>query len=146
MCTVVNLLFSLASNRLVPTLLQTGKNHVRLIIAFDQLKLQENIPYQLVLAGNDRDRADEVHQVAEKASCTNCRYKKPCLAERPSPAPISLLYRSVASQAAAMAVRVQAELAEQKKAAQETEVDQSEAHINPYDEKAELGSIIDLVA
>ena len=47
-----------------------GKNHVRLIIAFDQLKLQENTPHQLVLAGNDRDRADEVHQVAEKASCT----------------------------------------------------------------------------
>ena len=70
MCTVVNLLFSLASNRLVPTLLQTGKNHVRLIIAFDQLKLQENIPHQLILAGNDPDRADEVHQVAEKASCT----------------------------------------------------------------------------
>ena len=45
-----------------------------------------------------------------------------------------------------MAVRLQAELAEQKKEAQETEVGQSEAHINPYDEKAELGSIIDLVA
>ena len=45
-----------------------GKNHVCLIIAFDQLKLQENTPHQLVLAGNDRDRADEVHQVAEKAS------------------------------------------------------------------------------
>ena len=77
---------------------------------------------------------------------SDCRYKKPCPAERPSPAPIYLLYRSVASQAAAMAVRVQAELAEQKKEAQETEVDQSEGHINPYDEKAELGSIIDLVA
>ena len=45
-----------------------------------------------------------------------------------------------------MAVRLQAELAEQKKAEQETEVDQSEGHINPYDEKPELGSIIDLVA
>jgi hypothetical protein len=66
-----------------------------------------------------------------------------------APADPSSQDRSVASQAAAMAVRVQAELAElaeQKKEEQETEVDQSEAHNNPYDKKAESGSIIDLVA
>ena len=51
-----------------------------------------------------------------------------------------------ASQAAAMAVRAQAELAEYKKEEQDNEVDQSEAHNNPYDKKAESGSIIDLVA
>ena len=45
-----------------------------------------------------------------------------------------------------MAVRVQAELAEQKKEEQDNEVDQSEAHYNPNDKKAESGSIIDLVA
>lgn len=45
-----------------------------------------------------------------------------------------------------MAVRAQAELAEQKKEEQDNEVDQSEAHNNPSDQKAESGSIIDLVA
>lgn len=63
-----------------------------------------------------------------------------------APADPSSQDRSVASQAAAMAVRAQAELAEYKKEEQDNEVDQSEAHNNPYDKKAESGSIIDLVA
>jgi len=43
-----------------------GKNHVRLIRAFAELKRKERIPHQLVLAGTDRERADEVHRTAEK--------------------------------------------------------------------------------
>ena len=41
-----------------------GKNHARLIRAFAELKRKEGIPHQLVLAGTDRERADEVHRVA----------------------------------------------------------------------------------
>jgi glycosyltransferase involved in cell wall biosynthesis len=42
-----------------------GKNHVRLIRAFSQLKASEQIPHQLVLAGSDWNQAEEVHRVAE---------------------------------------------------------------------------------
>ena len=44
-----------------------GKNHARLIRAFDRLKTREDIPHQLLLAGSDRERADEVHEAAAAA-------------------------------------------------------------------------------
>ncbi len=46
-----------------------GKNHVRLIRAFARLKASEGLPHQLVLAGSDWSRADEVHAVAAASSC-----------------------------------------------------------------------------
>ena len=42
-----------------------GKNHARLIRAFAELKRRDRIPHQLVLAGADRERAEEVHRTAE---------------------------------------------------------------------------------
>ncbi len=42
-----------------------GKNHVRLIRAFAEVKAKTNLPHQLVLAGSDWNRADEVHRVAD---------------------------------------------------------------------------------
>lgn len=42
-----------------------GKNHVKLIHAFDQLKAKDGIPHQLVLVGGDWTRSDVVHQAAE---------------------------------------------------------------------------------
>ena len=48
-----------------------GKNHARLIRAFDRLKSTEDIPHQLVLAGSDWVRAEEVHRAAEECSCTS---------------------------------------------------------------------------
>lgn len=44
-----------------------GKNHVRLIRAFSQLKKDTDLPHQLVLAGSDWTRADEVHKEAENS-------------------------------------------------------------------------------
>lgn len=44
-----------------------GKNHIRLIKAFNHLKKEENIPHQLVLAGSDWDRAEEVHREASES-------------------------------------------------------------------------------
>jgi len=44
-----------------------GKNHVRLIQAFDQLKTRENLPHQLVLAGSDWSGSEEVHKAASAA-------------------------------------------------------------------------------
>jgi glycosyltransferase involved in cell wall biosynthesis len=44
-----------------------GKNHVALIRAFERLKAREDLPHVLVLAGGDRERADEVHAVADAA-------------------------------------------------------------------------------
>ena len=41
-----------------------GKNHDRLIRAFADLKRKHGIPHQLVLAGSDRERAEEVHRTA----------------------------------------------------------------------------------
>jgi glycosyltransferase involved in cell wall biosynthesis len=41
-----------------------GKNHVRLIAAFENLKKQHRIPHQLVLVGPDKERALEVHRAA----------------------------------------------------------------------------------
>jgi len=43
-----------------------GKNHARLIQAFADLKRKDGIPHQLVLAGTDRERAEEVHRTAEE--------------------------------------------------------------------------------
>jgi glycosyltransferase involved in cell wall biosynthesis len=48
-----------------------GKNHVNLIKAFEALKKQLNIPHQLVLAGSDWDRAEEVHDCARNSSCSS---------------------------------------------------------------------------
>ena len=45
-----------------------GKNHAGLIHAFTSLKEKENIPHQLVLAGSDWDRAEEVHRAANESS------------------------------------------------------------------------------
>jgi glycosyltransferase involved in cell wall biosynthesis len=40
-----------------------GKNHVRLLRAFDQWKSRSGAPHQLLLAGSDWTRAAEVHRV-----------------------------------------------------------------------------------
>jgi glycosyltransferase involved in cell wall biosynthesis len=42
-----------------------GNNHVRLIKAFEIFKKRTGLPHQLVLAGSDRERAEEVHRAAE---------------------------------------------------------------------------------
>ncbi len=44
-----------------------GKNHVRLIRAFTQMKQNTALPHQLVLAGSDWTRAEEVHQAAAES-------------------------------------------------------------------------------
>jgi glycosyltransferase involved in cell wall biosynthesis len=44
-----------------------GKNHFRLIQAFDLLKEEHKVPHQLILAGGDWDRAEEVHQRAAES-------------------------------------------------------------------------------
>ena len=44
-----------------------GKNHVALIRAFDRMKTRTGLPHTLVLAGSDRERADEVHAEAARA-------------------------------------------------------------------------------
>lgn len=44
-----------------------GKNHARLIRAFAQLKQDKGLPHQLVLAGSDWNRAEEVHKAADAA-------------------------------------------------------------------------------
>ncbi|MFZ5949934.1 MAG: glycosyltransferase family 4 protein [Candidatus Rifleibacteriota bacterium] len=44
-----------------------GKNHVKLIKAFESLKSELQIPHCLVLAGSDWDRAEEVHALAERS-------------------------------------------------------------------------------
>jgi glycosyltransferase involved in cell wall biosynthesis len=44
-----------------------GKNHVRLIEAFDLLKKKENIPHHLVFGGEARERSEEVFQKAAKS-------------------------------------------------------------------------------
>jgi glycosyltransferase involved in cell wall biosynthesis len=44
-----------------------GKNHVRLIEAFELLKAREDIPHQLVLAGSDWTRAEAVHEAAAES-------------------------------------------------------------------------------
>lgn len=46
-----------------------GKNHVRLIRAFERLKRRGEFPHRLVLAGSDWARAEEVHRVAESTAC-----------------------------------------------------------------------------
>ena len=46
-----------------------GKNHVRLIRAFDRLKAEHPLPHQLVFAGTDWNRAEDVHAAAEAAAC-----------------------------------------------------------------------------
>lgn len=42
-----------------------GKNHVRLIKAFAHWKATKRLPHQLVLAGSDWTRADEVHRAVQ---------------------------------------------------------------------------------
>lgn len=44
-----------------------GKNHVRLIEAFDELKTREKFPHQLVLAGSDWSGSDAVREAAARA-------------------------------------------------------------------------------
>jgi glycosyltransferase involved in cell wall biosynthesis len=44
-----------------------GKNHVRLIEAFSRLKERRRLPHVLVLAGPDRERAEEVHDAARRS-------------------------------------------------------------------------------
>lgn len=44
-----------------------GKNHIRLIEAFSRMKARERLPHQLVLAGSDWTRAEEVHRAAKEA-------------------------------------------------------------------------------
>lgn len=44
-----------------------GKNHVRLIRAFDALKSREDLPHSLVLAGSDWSGSEAVHEEAAKA-------------------------------------------------------------------------------
>jgi glycosyltransferase involved in cell wall biosynthesis len=48
-----------------------GKNHAGLVRAFSILKETEDIPHQLVLAGSDWDRAEEVHRAAEESAFTD---------------------------------------------------------------------------
>jgi glycosyltransferase involved in cell wall biosynthesis len=40
-----------------------GKNHVRLIRAYESLRRRRDIPHQLVLAGSDWSGAEEIHRV-----------------------------------------------------------------------------------
>jgi len=44
-----------------------GKNHVRLIRAFSRLKSRTGVPHQLVLAGSDWSRAEDVHREADQS-------------------------------------------------------------------------------
>jgi glycosyltransferase involved in cell wall biosynthesis len=44
-----------------------GKNHVRLIRAFSRLKARTRLPHQLVLAGSDWTRSEEVHREADQS-------------------------------------------------------------------------------
>jgi len=46
-----------------------GKNHARLIGAFSRLKARAAVPHQLVLAGSDWTRAEEVHKAAAESPC-----------------------------------------------------------------------------
>jgi len=48
-----------------------GKNHAGLVRAFSILKETEDIPHQLVLAGSDWGRAEEVHRAAEESAYTD---------------------------------------------------------------------------
>jgi glycosyltransferase involved in cell wall biosynthesis len=48
-----------------------GKNHIRLIEAFEQLKARHSLPHKLVLAGSDWDRASEVHERALRSPLVN---------------------------------------------------------------------------
>ena len=48
-----------------------GKNHVRLIEAFDMLKSKNGLPHQLVLVGSDWGRAEAVHDAAERSQYKN---------------------------------------------------------------------------
>jgi len=48
-----------------------GKNHVRLIQAFDLLKEREDLPHLLVLAGSDWSGSEAVHEAAARAKFSN---------------------------------------------------------------------------
>lgn len=43
-----------------------GKNHVRLIRAFARMKQETGLPHQLVLAGKDWNRSEEIHRAARQ--------------------------------------------------------------------------------
>lgn len=47
-----------------------GKNHVRLIHAFEQFKQKTSAPHQLILGGADWHGAEAIHQAAEKSPFT----------------------------------------------------------------------------
>jgi glycosyltransferase involved in cell wall biosynthesis len=44
-----------------------GKNHIRLIEAFDLLKAKHDIPHQLLLAGSDWNGSEAIHERAEQS-------------------------------------------------------------------------------
>ena len=48
-----------------------GKNHLRLIRAFEKLKKEETIPHQLVVAGADWNGAKDVHDMAARSPYSN---------------------------------------------------------------------------
>lgn len=48
-----------------------GKNHLKLIQAFENLKRNESIPHQLVLAGADWNGAEDVHEAASRSQFSN---------------------------------------------------------------------------
>lgn len=48
-----------------------GKNHMRLIEAFNQMKSATELPHKLVLAGSDWRGADDVHRAAEASACSD---------------------------------------------------------------------------
>jgi len=48
-----------------------GKNHVRLIQAYEAARQREKIDHVLILAGSDWDRAEEVHAAAARSQCAN---------------------------------------------------------------------------
>lgn len=48
-----------------------GKNHVRLIQAYEAARKRGAIPHKLMLAGSDWDRADEVHAAAARSQCAD---------------------------------------------------------------------------
>jgi glycosyltransferase involved in cell wall biosynthesis len=59
--------FSITENYIlyISRLEHPGKNHVNLIKAFDLFRKETQKPFQLVLPGPDKERAEEIHAVAE---------------------------------------------------------------------------------
>ena len=46
-----------------------GKNHIRLIRAFEKLKMSTGIPHDIVFVGPERERAEEVRAFAARSAC-----------------------------------------------------------------------------